>query len=61
MLRPGSTPTTRQVSTSSSTGERIQRGGSWGARGSASLGAPKKIEMKRSEYATPNTPIASAA
>ena len=49
MLTPGTLPTTRQASTSSSTGKRIQRGGSWGARGSSRAGGPKKMPMKRSE------------
>ena len=61
MLIAGAIPTTRQASTSSSTGKRIQRGGSCGSRGRSSAGLPKKIEMKRSEYATLNMPIATAA
>ena len=41
--RAGTMPTTRQVSTSSCTGTRIQRGGSSGARGRSVDGSPKKM------------------
>ena len=37
----GKIPTVRQVSTSSSTGARIQRGGSWGVWGKLVAGGPK--------------------
>ena len=37
----GKIPTSRQVNTSSSTGARIQRGGSWGVCGKSVAGGPK--------------------
>ncbi|MCY1551357.1 hypothetical protein D9M68_876810 [compost metagenome] len=59
----GSTPTTRQASTSSSTGTRIQCGGSCGVRGSAwQVSGPKNtLTVKRSEYATLKAPATTAA
>ena len=46
----GRTPTSRQVSTSSSTGTRIQRGGSCGVCGRSVAGGPKNTStVKRSE------------
>ena len=46
----GTMPTTRQVTTSTSTGKRIQRTGSCGSRGRSTGGGPKKTWwMKRSE------------
>src|SRR3989344_5565407 len=58
----GNVPTTRQASTSSSTGTRIQCGGSCGGRGGAGGGGPKNTStVKRSEYATLNMPATVAA
>ncbi len=55
-------PTTRQASTSSSTGTRIQCGGSWGSRGRSSAFGPQNTStVKRSEYATLKTPASVAA
>ena len=41
MICAGNMPTSRQVNTSSSTGARIQRGGSWGVCGRSVAGSPK--------------------
>src|SRR5690606_41323369 len=60
MLIAGAIPTSRQTSTRTSTGKRIQRGGSCGARGRSSGSCPKNTLMKRSEYATLKMPIATA-
>ena len=50
MDQAGTTPTTTQASTSSSTGTRIQRTGSWGRRGQSVGGGPKNTSCpKRSE------------
>ena len=50
IVTAGAMPTTRQASTRSSTGNRIQRGGSWGVRGRPVGAGPKNTSrMKRSE------------
>ena len=49
-MAAGHSPTSRTMATSSSTGRRIQTGGSWGSFGRSVAGGPKKtVTMKRSE------------
>src|SRR5690606_12828999 len=57
----GKIPTTRQQTARSSTGSRIQRDGSCGSFGVWVGAGPKNTCTKRNEYATPNTPITTAA
>ena len=62
MDQAGSMPTTMHTSTSSSTGTRIQCGGSCGRWGRSVAGGPKNTStVKRSEYATLNMPARVAA
>jgi hypothetical protein len=43
----GAMPTTRQASTSTSIGQRIQRGGSCGARGRSGEGLPNAMSAEK--------------
>src|SRR5205823_1636013 len=62
MESAGTTPTTRQRTTSTSTGTRIHFGGSSGCLGVLLDGGPKKTSTaKRSEYATLPIPANVAA
>src|SRR5574344_2886960 len=61
-VQAGKMPTTKQINTKSSTGTRIQCGGSCGVRGKSCAGGPKNTStVNRSEEATLNMPAKVAA